>query len=655
MRVDLQRFFREAKRRKLWNVLAVYVALSLGLLTAAEYLFPALEFPPVANRILAILLLFGVPVAALLAWAFDLTAAGIQRTESLDAESTRRPAVARANATVPLGPRPGVRVPANRNQPAALPDLSPETPPDPMRVRRASIAQIKHSLRTPINAMVGYADILLEDGAWDRHPELRAELAQLRAASTQALGRIDVAVKPAEGGDEESFTLSELPADLPADVATVAERARSLAARAAAAGLTESAPDLERIVSAAGQLHSLLQEIAASASGGVTRRIEQASAVARSVLGSIRPLERAQPDLQEGSLLVVDDHAMNRDLLARQLARHGYSVATASSGAEALAKLGTHSFDLILLDVIMPELNGVEVLQRLKADPVWAEIPVLMISALDELDSVVRCIELGADDYLAKPFDPVLLGARIRSNLRVGQVRRLERAYAEELQAVQALNARLFASVAPLPLTNDLAAGKAAVHFAGVATCLHAEVAGVPRAASATTAATVVDQLAALFSAFDASAARLGFSFTQAGPRSYTVLTGADPDENEVAALSALALDLMAQTEQRAREWGEAITIRSGLHTAAAIVGAVPGDHIHVQIAGDAFEVARLLAAHADPGTAHLSPATYLRLQHRVTCEARPATTIGPDLQMRTFVLTRRSTVRDQRSEVTAS
>src|SRR6202008_1071575 len=114
-----------------------------------------------------------------------------------------------------------------------------------------------------------------------------------------------------------------------------------------------------------------------------------------------------------GNILVGDDHAANREMLGRRLPREGHRVQAVASGPEALALLRRQPIDVVLLDVLMPEMSGYEVLQRLHAEEPLREIPVLMISALDEMDSVVRCIELGAEDYLPKPFDPVLLRARI--------------------------------------------------------------------------------------------------------------------------------------------------------------------------------------------------------------------------------------------------
>jgi CheY-like chemotaxis protein len=135
-------------------------------------------------------------------------------------------------------------------------------------------------------------------------------------------------------------------------------------------------------------------------------------------------------------ILVVDDNEMNRDMLSRRLERQGYQTVTAEDGEQALTLIPQHGFDLILLDIMMPRLNGYEVLQQLKADPRQRHIPVIMISAVDDLDSVVRCIELGAEDYLFKPFNPILLKARISASLEKKRLRdREQRAFASRLPA----------------------------------------------------------------------------------------------------------------------------------------------------------------------------------------------------------------------------
>jgi phosphoserine phosphatase RsbU/P len=135
-----------------------------------------------------------------------------------------------------------------------------------------------------------------------------------------------------------------------------------------------------------------------------------------------------------GRILVVDDTEMNRDMLARRLQRRGYYVAVAENGRMALDMVEAGGFDLVLLDIMMPEVNGYEVLERLKADDALRHIPVVMISAVSEMESVVRCIKLGAADYLPKPFDATLLQARVESSLAVKRLHDREHAYARSLE-----------------------------------------------------------------------------------------------------------------------------------------------------------------------------------------------------------------------------
>jgi adenylate cyclase len=124
-----------------------------------------------------------------------------------------------------------------------------------------------------------------------------------------------------------------------------------------------------------------------------------------------------------GKILLVDDNRMNRLLLGRSLEQQGHAVAFAEHGREALDLLRQQRFDVLLLDVLMPELDGYGVLEELKGDLHLRDIPVIMTSALDELDSVVRCVEMGAEDYLTKPINPVLLNARINASLEKKRLR----------------------------------------------------------------------------------------------------------------------------------------------------------------------------------------------------------------------------------------
>ncbi len=142
-------------------------------------------------------------------------------------------------------------------------------------------------------------------------------------------------------------------------------------------------------------------------------------------------------------VLVVDDLEVNRDLLARRLTRLGHHVESVNDGQQALDAVRAGAWDLVLLDVMMPVLDGIGALTALKADPATRHVPVIMISANTELESVVKCIELGADDYLPKPFDPVLLRARVGASLEKKRLRDGEQAYSRRMQRDLEVGARI--------------------------------------------------------------------------------------------------------------------------------------------------------------------------------------------------------------------
>ena len=196
-------------------------------------------------------------------------------------------------------------------------------------------------------------------------------------------------------------------------------------------------PDLQKTHAAGQQLLALIEEhfhpTHEPATTAAPERMNEEVAEIPPSAFRLPPSDLASGAAQ-GFVLVVDDIEANRDVLTRRLERQGYAVATADNGRQALEKLRADTFDLVLLDIMMPEMDGYEVLQRLKADPALRPIPVIMISALNELDSVVRCIELGAEDYLPKPFNPTLLKARIGACLEKKRARDRETHLFAELQ-----------------------------------------------------------------------------------------------------------------------------------------------------------------------------------------------------------------------------
>ncbi len=287
---------------------------------------------------------------------------------------------------------------------------------------RAALAHLRHELRTPLNHIIGYGEMLLEDAG---RPELAPTLRSILEDAGVLLGLINDFLAPAavEAGAVDA---SRLPAQLGPQMDRILASSEALRKQALAAGADDALADVDRIASAAEHLAALVK-------GEIGQWVAERAAAMPLPDFAQGASQAPAPAAAGGVILVVDDNEENREMLARRLAREGYEVRRAVGGADALAALATAPVDLVLLDVMMPDLNGYEVLQRLKADPPLCDIPVLMISSLDEVESVARCIELGADDYLPKPFNPVLLRARIGASLEKKRLRDQEVRHAREL------------------------------------------------------------------------------------------------------------------------------------------------------------------------------------------------------------------------------
>ncbi len=260
-------------------------------------------------------------------------------------------------------------------------------------LKNAELAALRHNLRTPVNHLLGYAELLIEDAAETRNAQALDALRQIHSAARAILNYVNETLSNRDEVDRRE--IDKLYASVRPRMERITGCVKALREELQLAIPAEWGEDLDRISSGV----QLLAEILGRTGAPVGEESPSGSA-ARGKGGGAR-------------LLVVDDNDNNRNLLSRRLQRQGYSVDEARNGSEALDMVALDSYDLVLLDIMMPVMDGFEVLARMKVDRRMRTIPVVVISALDELDSVVRAIEIGAEDYLFKPFNPVLLRARI--------------------------------------------------------------------------------------------------------------------------------------------------------------------------------------------------------------------------------------------------
>jgi len=282
---------------------------------------------------------------------------------------------------------------------------------------REALAHLRHELRTPLNHIIGYSEMLLEDVAAGDPAALGPGLRKVHEEAQRLLAAINELTHT----DAGEVDLARLSAKLNGPLRSVITAVDGLRIQAARAGAERASQDLDRVASAAAALQSAI-------GSGIPASAPQSATGAG---GAASSLSTRTTDV--GVILVVDDNAGNREMLGRRLEREGHRVQLAAGGREALDFLRQQRVNLVLLDVMMPEVDGYAVLQQLKADEALRDIPVLMISAVDEIQSVARCIELGAEDYLPKPFDPVLLRARIGACLEKKRLRDREARHLKEL------------------------------------------------------------------------------------------------------------------------------------------------------------------------------------------------------------------------------
>ena len=283
-----------------------------------------------------------------------------------------------------------------------------------------AVAELRHELRTPLNLIIGYCEMLLEDATVD---DRRTALQQTLTAGRDILERINAAVPSSrsEISDDEFEALR---------TSLREPHGRILAATSALLNdCGEIDPEFERDVRRVRSSAERLLTVELSMGRG-------ANHIAISVGHPTFDSGHARVVTRPAHILVVDDQEDNRTVLERRLTRQGHTVECVSGGHAALSQLQNARFDLVLLDVLMPDLDGLAVLERIKADPNTRDIPVIMISALDDVASVVRCIERGAEDHLPKPFDPVILRARIGACLEKKRLRDVELEYLREVGRV---------------------------------------------------------------------------------------------------------------------------------------------------------------------------------------------------------------------------
>lgn len=530
------------------------------------------------------------------------------------------------------------------------------TDPD-QRLQRVIAAFMRQEFGAPITTIVGLAEILIEDARRSGDGIYMPDLERIRSAGCslqEQLGRlVDLALHgPAANDHDLAEFKSKLRHDLRTPLNAVKGYSELIIEDVTDSGRVEVLVDIRKVLAAAeellGQIDRLvdLPELGESSAAqsnplGATPFPGRVDELMRSIQ---LPISKPRDHSLSGRILVVDDTEANRALLSRRLGRNGHVVDTADGGKSALKAVTTAEYDLILLDLMMPDMNGLEVLARLKADAAVRHIPIMMISALDEIDSIVRCIEAGAEDYIPKPFDPVLLSARVEASLERKQLRDREQAFLNQLQVEKGKTEALLFNILPETVIQRIRKGEIEIadRFTE-ATILFSDLVGFTGLASRCSPARIVEILNSLFSMFDALAKRLKLEKIKTIGDAYMVAGGL-PEQNpdHAIAVADMATGMIEAVHETGKRFGEKLEVRIGIHSGEVVAGII-GQHRSIyDVWGDTVNTASRLESSGLPDRIQISEATYHMVKDTFACEPRGPIEVKGKGTMQTYFLGQR-------------
>jgi adenylate cyclase len=515
------------------------------------------------------------------------------------------------------------------------------------------LSKLRHALRTPLNQIIGYSELLMESAEETGAPALLPDLKRIHSSGGELLALINdaLAAWKIEAGKVDFPALRQA---LRQPLGSVISEAETCAGKARASNQASMAKDLEKILRAAQNLLNLAESAETtdvSDPGGTNSPVDPApdlplgGSLLSSGAVSTPDLGLSSQPMPSARLLAVDDDDLNRDMLIRRLEKLGYDVVEAATGREALNRLKESTFDLVLLDILMPDLDGFQTLEFMKADPRLKHIPVIMLTALDDVDSTVRCIEAGAEDYVPKPFNPVVLRARISASLEKKRLRDQEQAYLAQLQIERSKSERLLLNVLPKAIAERLKAGQRTIVDSFIdATVLFVDIVGFTRISSRQSPQRTVQLLNEIFSSFDRIAEQLELEKIKTIGDAYMMVGGVPvirADHAEVCAAAAFdILDAVKAFNRRHQlDW----SIRVGMNSGPVVAGIIGTKKFSYDLWGDTVNIASRMESHGQPGHVQVSDVTRKLLEGKYDFQPMGVIEIKHSNPMPTYLLQRKA------------
>jgi adenylate cyclase len=508
------------------------------------------------------------------------------------------------------------------------------------RLHRMLLAYVRQEFEAPVSAILGYAEIMIEDAQQHGDHGFLSDLRRLQQSAVKLKELVSGLLDPALVNRDFVDFRRHLRHDLRTPISAIKGLGEMLLEDAQAQGNAAQLRDLEKLLETTAHL---LPQIDALVDFGAPSLPAIADRTIGAVLKPVPALSAtlAGHQARPSRVLIVDDTEATRELLARRLTREGHHVVEVANGRAALDRVARENFHLILLDMMMPDLNGYEVLTRLKADVRFRHIPVIVISALDEIDSVVRCIEAGAEDYLSKPFDPVLLRARIGASLEKVWLRESEQAAIAELRTEKEKTETLLLNILPKSIIPRMHSGETPIadRFHDV-TILFSDIVGFTGMSMRRSASDVVALLNAIFSAIDRLALEHGIEKIKTIGDAYMAVAGLpEPRDDHPQAIARLALAMRKAVSDISQNYGEDLKIRIGFHSGNVVAGVIGMHKFAYDVWGDTVNTASAMESRGIPDEIQVSQASFMRLSEHFVFERRGTIELKANQQVETYLL----------------
>ena len=517
------------------------------------------------------------------------------------------------------------------------------------------LKNIKHDLINPINAMIGYSELILDtlDEVGDR--ALERDIQNIYRSSTAILATIQelFSDKTKTGDDIGSVILNE---DLHYSIRTplssiigISELILEDTATVADLDLQDIQDCVSKINQAGKRLLRLINDLSKYSdlsNGDLMESYYTDLYLKESSIRNFQFNTEVKIPAKIGTILIVDDESANLDIIDKILQQSNHKTFTAESGAEALKVLEKESakIDLILLDLIMPEVNGMDLLKKLKHNNNTYHIPVIILSALDEIDTIVECISMGADDFLIKPVNRILLHARLNNALEKKYFHDKEIKYQKQIKIEQEKSDKLLLNILPESIAQRLKNGESLIadDFED-STVLFADLAGFTKLSSTISATDVVMQLNSIFSLFDGLLIKYSLEKIKTIGDCYMLVGGLPkPDKNHADSVARMALEMLDTVEQINIKTDQSLKVRIGINSGPVAAGVIGKEKFIYDLWGDTVNVASRMETFGSNSKIHVSSSTYLQLKDYYNFTKRDKINIPGKGTMQTYFLNSR-------------